>query len=80
MTTITDVFEVIADHARDVVPSLAGHAFRAEEALKDLGANSVDRSEIVMMTLESLSINVSLVELAEATNLGELASLLHGRL
>lgn len=68
------IFDTIVRHARDVLPALAGHAFRPDDALRDLGANSIDRSEIVMLTLESLSLQVPLVELAGASNIGELAA------
>lgn len=77
---VEGVLAAIVRHAREVIPALADHQFRADESLRDLGANSVDRSEIVMMTLESLSLNMPLIEVARAQNLGELASILHDRL
>jgi len=72
-----DIFEVIVGHTREVIPELEEHDFKTDDALKDLGANSIDRSEIVMMTLESLSLNIPLVEIAGAGNMGELASILY---
>lgn len=72
-----EIFKVITEHACEVLPSLEDHNFQQDDSLKDLGANSIDRSEIVMMTLESLSLNVPLVELARAASIGELASILH---
>lgn len=72
-----DIIELITRHACEVVPELEDHDFQAGDVLKDLGANSIDRSEIVMMTLESLSLKVPLVEIAGARNIGELASLLY---
>lgn len=75
-----EIFEIITRHAREVIPGLKDHRFQANDALKDLGANSIDRSEIVMMTLESLSLNIPLIEIAGAGNIGELASILHEKL
>lgn len=72
-----EIFEVIARHTREVVRDLEHHQFRFDDALRDLGANSIDRSEIVMMTLESLSLRVPLVKVAGAQNIGELAEILH---
>lgn len=60
-----------------MIPDLEGHHFQSNDALKDLDANSIDRSEIVMMTLESLSLKIPLIEIAGAGNIGELASILH---
>jgi len=74
------VLEVIGRHAREVVPKLAGHRFQFDDSLRDLGANSVDRSEIIMMTLESLALSIPLIEVARAENLGELAGILQEKL
>lgn len=74
------VLAVIIRHAREVVPRLQDHQFRREDSLRELGANSVDRSEIVMLTLESLCLRVPLIEVARAENIGELASILHEKL
>lgn len=72
------IFDIIVRHTREIRPDLEHHAFRPDDALRDLGANSIDRAEIVMLTLETLSLQVPLVELAGAGNLGELADLMAG--
>ena len=74
-----EIFEIIIGHAREVVPSLAEHEFQMSDALKELGASSLDRSEITMMTLETLSLRTPLIDLVKANNLGELVDLLHAR-
>ncbi len=74
------IFEIIVGHARDILPSLETHEFKFGDALKDLGANSLDRSEISVMTLDTLGLRISLVELAGATNIGELVDVIHARL
>ncbi|UXI65995.1 acyl carrier protein [Tahibacter amnicola] len=75
-----DIFAIIVGHAREVLPGLDDHAFQFSDSLRDLGANSIDRSEIVMLTLESLSLKIPMIEVAKAENMGELATLLHARL
>lgn len=72
-----EIFEIIINHTREVIPGLQHHRFQFNDALKDLGANSIDRSEIVMMTLESLALNIPLIEIAGAGNIGELAGILY---
>jgi len=74
------VMALIVRHAREIVPGLENHDINGDDSLRELGANSVDRSEIIMMTLESLDLQMHLVELARAHNIGELASLMHGKL
>ncbi|MFK4156422.1 acyl carrier protein [Streptomyces fungicidicus] len=75
----TRVFDLIVEHTREVIPELEGHRFAPSDSLRDLGANSIDRAEIIVMTLESLSMSIPLVELADAKNVGELADLIHDK-
>ena len=75
-----DIFQMIVSHTREVLPHLEDHDFKETDSLRNLGANSIDRSEIVMMTLESLSLNIPLIVIAQAENMGELAALLHEKL
>ena len=72
-----EIFELIVRHTGEVIPELENHAFQPSDRLKDLGANSVDRAEIVMMTMESLSLQIPRVELSGMRNIGELAHVLH---
>jgi polyketide biosynthesis acyl carrier protein len=72
-----EIFEILVRHAREVVPDLETHEFQQTDSLKALGANSVDRADIIMMTLESLSLNIPLMEMAKAQNIWELASIIH---
>jgi polyketide biosynthesis acyl carrier protein len=70
------VLDLIAQHAREVVPGLDDHVFAPSDRLVELGANSVDRAEIAMLVQESLRLTVPRVELFGPTNIGELADLL----
>ena len=72
-----EIFKLIIRHAQEVIPGLVDYTFRPQDRLHDLGANSVDRAEILMLALESLSLNIPLVELYGPNNIGELADLLH---
>jgi polyketide biosynthesis acyl carrier protein len=74
------VREVLYQHTREVVPGLESHDFKGSDSLRALGANSVDRSEIIMMTLETLGLNVPLIDLAKAENLDQLAGLLASKM
>lgn len=75
-----DVFNIIANHSREIIPALATHPFQWSDQLAELGANSMDRADIVMMTLESLALRMPLTALANTKNIGELADLLHAKL
>jgi polyketide biosynthesis acyl carrier protein len=71
------IIETIIRHTCEVIPELEGHNFSLNDSLKNLGANSVDRSEIIMMTLATLSLNIALIDTAGAKNIGELADILY---
>jgi polyketide biosynthesis acyl carrier protein len=69
------MLDLIAKHAREILPNLETHKFKQEDRLADLGANSVDRAEIAMLVQESLSLTIPRVELFGPKNIGELADL-----
>jgi polyketide biosynthesis acyl carrier protein len=74
-----DIFELIVRHTYEVIPELEGHLIKPSDRLAELGANSVDRAEIVAMTMESLALQIPRVELFGAKNIGELADVLYGK-
>lgn len=77
--TQQQIVDLIVAHTCEVIPDLQGRHFTPADSLRELGANSIDRSEIIMMTLESLSVSIPLIELAGASNIGELASIIHAK-
>lgn len=79
-TTVSDIVNLIAQHARDTVPHLEEQQIAASDSLRDLGANSIDRSEIIMTTMQELAVKIPLIEFAKAENIGELAGIFHEKL
>lgn len=75
MTSKVEILGLIARSTREILPGLDDHQFTESDRLVDLGANSVDRSEIVMMVQEALSLSIPRVELFGPRNIGELAEL-----
>ncbi len=75
-----EIFQIIVNHIREVLPELVGHQIQCSDSLRDLGANSVDRAEVVTLALESLSLNIPRTELFGANNIGELVGLLYEQL
>lgn len=75
-----DILKLVIQHSCEVIPELDGHEFKSSDRLADLGANSVDRAEIVGMTLEALALQIPRVELFGAKNIGELVDVLYEKL
>ncbi|KJS69179.1 MAG: poly(3-hydroxyalkanoate) depolymerase [Peptococcaceae bacterium BICA1-7] len=71
------IFNLIVSYACQLIPKLEGHQFKPGDRLADLGANSVDRAEIIIMAMEALSLHIPRVELFGANNIGELVDVLY---
>lgn len=69
------IFDVIQQNIIDVVPDLANRSLTINDSLRDLGANSVDRAEILIKSMSALKIKAPLVDFAQAKNLDELTML-----
>ena len=79
--TKQELFELYVAQVKEVMPQLEGHDFFPTDNLRDLGANSIDRVEILMMTLESVgTANLHLIDFAGVNNIGEIIDILHSRL
>lgn len=66
------VFQVVKKVTLEVLPFLPPEKVTIEKSLKDLGANSIDRMEVVTRSLEMLELNIPLVEFGKVRNLREL--------
>lgn len=75
-----EIFAVICDNVRQVLSSVSDRQLVRTDRLDALGANSVDRTEIVIMTIERLDLNIPLVDTYGPRNIGELADLLSTKL
>lgn len=74
------VLALLIAKLREVVPDLAERAITGEESMAELGVDSIERSEILMDSLEALGLDLPMVQLHGPRNLGELADLLHAKL
>jgi polyketide biosynthesis acyl carrier protein len=75
--TKNDIFQIVKNNVVDVLPNVSQETIKIEQRLKDLGANSIDRMDIVTQTLEDLAIKIPMVELAKVQNIQELVDLLY---
>lgn len=78
--TKDEVFALVKSRILDVLFDLPEDAIDRTQSLKDLGANSLDRSEIAMASMEALGLDFPLRELAGVKNIDGLVNLLHEKL
>ncbi len=74
-----DIFNVIKTCVIDVLPEMESHTFRDGDTLEELGANSMNKADIIMLTLEELSLNIPRIEVFGPKSVGDLADLLYGK-
>ncbi len=67
------ILALVEQHTLEVLAALDIKQVNANDVLVDLGANSVDRAEIISLTLESLGLDIPRASLFQATTPGELA-------
>lgn len=72
-----EIFKVITESTVEIIPELEGTDFKMTDRLADLGCNSIDRADIVSLTLESLDLRIPRVVLGKANNMGELAEVIY---
>ena len=78
--TREQIFETVKANVLTVLPDLNPQSIVVTASLTELGANSVDRVEVVMYSMESLQLKIPLVELHGARNLADLVDLFFARL
>ncbi|SEH40790.1 acyl carrier protein [Magnetospirillum fulvum] len=74
------ILDLLTAEIGEVVPDLAGRSFTRAESMAELGIDSIERSEILINTLEKIGLVLPLVQLHGPRNLGELADLIHAKL
>ncbi|HEY7144573.1 MAG TPA: phosphopantetheine-binding protein [Streptosporangiaceae bacterium] len=71
------VLEVVRRVTAEVLPGLDPAAVTADgTTLTDLGANSIDRADIVTMAMEELGVVIPVRELGRVHDIGSLVALL----
>jgi polyketide biosynthesis acyl carrier protein len=75
-----EIFEVIQRNLREILPELQSVAIDPQQSMKELGANSIDRADVVLQSMEALGVTFPLNELAGIDNIQGLVDFLHARI
>lgn len=75
--TKPEIFEILKQNIQYFLPDISEELITIEESLKNLGANSIDRMEIITKTMEDLQVKFPLVELGKLTNIEGLIDFLY---
>ncbi|CAM5282920.1 polyketide biosynthesis acyl-carrier-protein AcpK [Streptomyces gougerotii] len=75
-----EVLEIVRSNIVTVVPEIDPAEVRREVSMADLGCNSIDRAEVVALTLEQLGVAVPVAEFQGIPDIGSLVDLLRKHL
>ena len=68
-----EIFDAIKRNVLDLVPEIDPNSISAGCTLSDLGLNSIDRADVVTLTMEQLGIAVPVHEFHRGDTIGTLA-------
>ena len=71
--TKEQIIQILIEKTKELLPELEKEPLSGTHSLRDVGANSLDRADIIMMTLEELDMDLPLVKLSNAKNIEGLA-------
>lgn len=74
--TDEEIFSVVRRNLVEMMPELADADIRPEHSMRELGANSIDRMDVVIASQEDLGIRVPNDELTTATDIASLVTVL----
>lgn len=74
-----EIFEVIQRNLLDILPDLDPARIEPLQSMRDLGANSIDRADVVIQSMEALNLKFPLHELGSVENIQGLIDFLHTR-
>lgn len=75
-TTKDEVFEIVKNNILEILPKVQPDMISIEKSLVDLGANSVDRMEVVTLSMADLGVKIPLLSFAGVSNIEGLVDVL----
>jgi polyketide biosynthesis acyl carrier protein len=74
--TKEQIIQLIKENLQEIIPELEEKEIPEDETIVNLGANSIDRGELITLTLERLNLNISRIEFVNAHTISELAAMI----
>ncbi|MBO3744807.1 hypothetical protein J5X84_01915 [Streptosporangiaceae bacterium NEAU-GS5] len=70
------IFETVKRNVLAVLPDVEPGQISIDGKLSDLGANSVDRADVVTLTMEDLGVTIPITEFQDVSDLRSLVTVL----
>ncbi|MBN3526384.1 phosphopantetheine-binding protein [Paenibacillus apiarius] len=71
------IFGIIKGSIIEFLPEVSADEISMEQSLRDLGANSIDRMEIIVKSMEDLKIKIPMVQFGNLKDIQALVDLLY---
>jgi polyketide biosynthesis acyl carrier protein len=75
--TWEEVFAIVRRQVGEVLPEVDTQKVSPDARMADLGANSLDRMDVVVTSQQALGLRISATEFADVANLRGLVDVLH---
>jgi polyketide biosynthesis acyl carrier protein len=70
-------FETLKSVFADIMDADTGTStITLADSLRDLGANSIDRADIITETMEQLDVSIPMVRFGDAKNIGDIVAII----
>jgi polyketide biosynthesis acyl carrier protein len=80
MKTKSEIFGLIQKNVVTVLPFIEPDMITPESSLRGFGANSIDRMEILLETMEALDTMIPMTEFGSVSNIQGIIDLLHDKI
>ncbi|MBC3988132.1 acyl carrier protein [Streptomyces sp. AC563] len=67
-----EIFKALMSVFSEIVPEVDVSAATPQDSLRDLGANSIDRADIITETMEAAGVSLPMVRFADAKSIGDI--------
>ncbi len=75
--TREEIFNIVKESIAEILPEIDIESLKVEDSLRELGANSIDRADIIIDTMEALGLKIPLVEFGNLANIKEIVDLFY---
>ena len=72
-----EIFEVLREKMVDILPELDKESIQITDSMKQLGANSMDRFDILMDTMDEIGLKMPLVKFGGLKNIEEIVEVMY---
>lgn len=73
-----EIFLTLKKTILEIMGTIDDSAITPQNSLRELGANSMDRADILMQVMSKLGLKIPMIEFASAKNIHDIVSIFYG--